>query len=72
MDATLQVLYDTDMRYRYIYCRLLYRRRNLLMEFAFTAEEQAFHEDIRQFLRDHPPEHFAHDGVVSCSRFAAP
>jgi hypothetical protein len=33
------------------------------MEFAFTAEEQAFREDIRQFLRDHPPEHFAHEGM---------
>jgi alkylation response protein AidB-like acyl-CoA dehydrogenase len=33
------------------------------MEFAFTAEEQAFREDIRQFLRDHPPEAFAHEGM---------
>jgi alkylation response protein AidB-like acyl-CoA dehydrogenase len=33
------------------------------MEFAFTADEQAFREDIRQFLRDHPPEQFAHEGM---------
>ena len=33
------------------------------MEFAFTAGEQAFREDIRQFLRDHPPEHFAREGM---------
>ena len=33
------------------------------MEFAFTAEEQAFREDIRQFLRDHPPETFPHEGM---------
>src|SRR4029450_14009511 len=63
MDATLQVLYDTELRYRCVYCRLLYRRGDSLMEFAFTAEEQAFREDIRQFLRDHPPEQFAHEGM---------
>jgi hypothetical protein len=33
------------------------------MEFAFTAEEQAFREDIRQFLRDHPPDTFPHEGM---------
>ena len=33
------------------------------MEFAFTADEQAFREDIRQFLRDYPPEHFAQEGM---------
>src|SRR6266581_878149 len=44
-------------------CRMLYRRGEPLMEFAFTAEEQAFREDIRQFLRDHPPETFPHEGM---------
>lgn len=34
------------------------------MEFAFTAEEQAFREEIRQFLRDHPPDNFPHDGMA--------
>src|SRR5258705_12707677 len=63
MDATLQVLYDTHLRYRCVYCKLLCRRGEAPMEFAFTAEEQTFREDIRQFLRDHPPEHFAHEGM---------
>jgi alkylation response protein AidB-like acyl-CoA dehydrogenase len=33
------------------------------MDFAFTAEEQAFAEDVRRFLREHPPSGFAHDGM---------
>jgi 3-oxocholest-4-en-26-oyl-CoA dehydrogenase alpha subunit len=33
------------------------------MEFAFTAEEQAFREEIRQFLRGHPPDDFPSDGM---------
>jgi hypothetical protein len=35
------------------------------MEFAFTTDEQAFREDIRQFLRNHPPEHYDRRGHVS-------
>lgn len=33
------------------------------MEFGFTAEENAFREDIRQFLRDNPPESFPVEGM---------
>ncbi len=33
------------------------------MEFGFTPEEDAFREEVRQFLHDHPPEHFAEDGM---------
>lgn len=33
------------------------------MEFGFTTEEQAFREEVRQFLRDHPPEGFPEDGM---------
>ena len=33
------------------------------MEFGFTAEEEAFREEIRQFLRANPPEHFPEDGM---------
>ncbi|MBM3227133.1 MAG: hypothetical protein FJZ47_25480, partial [Candidatus Tectomicrobia bacterium] len=33
------------------------------MDFAFTAEEQAFRAEIRQFLHAHPPEQFAHEGM---------
>lgn len=33
------------------------------MDFAFTAEEQAFAEDVRRWLRAHPPEHFTIDGM---------
>jgi alkylation response protein AidB-like acyl-CoA dehydrogenase len=33
------------------------------MEFGFTAEEQAFRDQVRQFLRDHPPDSFALDGM---------
>jgi alkylation response protein AidB-like acyl-CoA dehydrogenase len=33
------------------------------MDFAFTDEEQAFAEDVRRFLREHPPSGFAHDGM---------
>jgi alkylation response protein AidB-like acyl-CoA dehydrogenase len=33
------------------------------MEFGFTVEEEAFREEIRQFLRDHPPESFPEDGM---------
>lgn len=33
------------------------------MEFSFSAEEQAFRDEIKQFLRDHPPETFSHDGM---------
>ena len=33
------------------------------MDFARTAEEQAFAEDVRRFLSAHPPESFAVDGM---------
>ena len=33
------------------------------MEFAFTAEEQAFREDVRRFVAEHPPERFPLDGM---------
>jgi 3-oxocholest-4-en-26-oyl-CoA dehydrogenase alpha subunit len=33
------------------------------MEFAFTAEEEAFREEVRQFLRHHRPEDFPEDGM---------
>jgi 3-oxocholest-4-en-26-oyl-CoA dehydrogenase alpha subunit len=33
------------------------------MEFTFTAEEQAFADEVRGFLRAHPPAAFAVDGV---------
>ena len=33
------------------------------MDFALNAEEEAFAEDVRRFLRDHPPEGFALDGM---------
>jgi alkylation response protein AidB-like acyl-CoA dehydrogenase len=33
------------------------------MDFARTAEETAFAEDVRRFLRAHPPESFAVDGM---------
>jgi alkylation response protein AidB-like acyl-CoA dehydrogenase len=33
------------------------------MEFGFTAEEQAFREEIRQFLHENPPESFPEDGM---------
>jgi alkylation response protein AidB-like acyl-CoA dehydrogenase len=33
------------------------------MEFAFTAGEQASRKDIRQLLRDRPPETFPHEGM---------
>src|SRR5512134_3416144 len=33
------------------------------MDFAFSAEEQAFAEDVRRFLREHPVSGFAHDGM---------
>lgn len=33
------------------------------MDFAFTADEQAFRAEVRQFLHDHPPEHFPIDGM---------
>jgi alkylation response protein AidB-like acyl-CoA dehydrogenase len=33
------------------------------MEFAFTADEQAFAEDVRRFLREHPPGRFPIDGM---------
>ena len=33
------------------------------MDFAWTAEERAFAEDVRRFLRAHPPERFPVDGM---------
>src|SRR2546425_632056 len=33
------------------------------MDFALTDEEHAFAEDVRKFLRAHPPERFATDGM---------
>jgi hypothetical protein len=33
------------------------------MEFAFTAEEQAFREDVRRFVAEHPGERFSLDGM---------
>jgi len=33
------------------------------MDFARTDEEHAFAEDVRRFLRAHPPESFATDGM---------
>jgi hypothetical protein len=33
------------------------------MEFAFTPEEQAFRDEVRRFLDDHPPARFPLDGM---------
>ena len=33
------------------------------MDFAFTAEERAFAEEVRRFLREHPVATFPHDGM---------
>jgi 3-oxocholest-4-en-26-oyl-CoA dehydrogenase alpha subunit len=33
------------------------------MDFGFTAEEQAFADEVRDFLRANPPEHFPEDGM---------
>ena len=33
------------------------------MEFGFTAAEEAFRQEVRQFLRHHPPETFPEDGM---------
>ncbi|MCZ6876136.1 MAG: acyl-CoA dehydrogenase family protein [bacterium] len=33
------------------------------MEFGFTSEEDAFREEVRQFLCDNPAEHFPQDGM---------
>jgi alkylation response protein AidB-like acyl-CoA dehydrogenase len=33
------------------------------MEFNFSAGELAFAEEIRQFMRAHPPAEFSHDGM---------
>jgi alkylation response protein AidB-like acyl-CoA dehydrogenase len=33
------------------------------MDFAFTAEERAFADEVRRFLREHPPAGFPHDGM---------
>lgn len=33
------------------------------MDFTLTAEEETFAEDVRRFLRDHPPERFPVDGM---------
>lgn len=33
------------------------------MEFGFTPEEEDFRNEVRQFLRDFPPEHFPEDGM---------
>ena len=33
------------------------------MDFGFTAEQEAFAAEVRAFLRAHPPESFAEDGM---------
>jgi alkylation response protein AidB-like acyl-CoA dehydrogenase len=33
------------------------------MDFGFSAEEEAFRREVRQFLREHPPETFPEDGM---------
>jgi hypothetical protein len=33
------------------------------MEFGFTAEEEAFRQEVRQFLQANPPENFPEDGM---------
>jgi alkylation response protein AidB-like acyl-CoA dehydrogenase len=33
------------------------------MDFALTAEEQAFADEVRQFVREHPPSEFPLDGM---------
>src|SRR5207245_10215431 len=33
------------------------------MDFAFTADEQAFAAGVKRFLAEHPPERFAVDGT---------
>src|SRR5256885_9773527 len=33
------------------------------MEFAFTADEEAFARDVRRFLAEHPPERYPLDGT---------
>ncbi|HMH50088.1 MAG TPA: acyl-CoA dehydrogenase family protein [Candidatus Acidoferrum sp.] len=33
------------------------------MDFALTEDERAFSEEVRRFLREHPPERFAADGM---------
>jgi 3-oxocholest-4-en-26-oyl-CoA dehydrogenase alpha subunit len=33
------------------------------MEFAFSADERAFAEDVRRFIAEHPPERYPLDGV---------
>src|SRR5215510_16579234 len=37
--------------------------RELTVDFAFSAEELAFAEEVRAFLRRHPPESFPIDGM---------
>src|SRR5262245_30499438 len=33
------------------------------MEFGFRPDEEAFREEVRTFLRHHPPENFPEDGM---------
>ena len=33
------------------------------MEFGFTSEEDAFRQEVRQFLSDFPPQRFPVDGM---------
>ena len=33
------------------------------MEFGFSAAEQAFRQEVRQFLHDHPPAQFPQAGM---------
>jgi 3-oxocholest-4-en-26-oyl-CoA dehydrogenase alpha subunit len=33
------------------------------MDFGFTVDEQLFAEDVRRFLREHPPQEFPQDGM---------
>ena len=33
------------------------------MEFAFTDEEEAFREEVRLFVAEHPPERYPLDGM---------
>ena len=35
------------------------------MEFGFGPDELAFGEDVRRFLRTHPPRDYPHDGMAA-------
>src|SRR5262249_11311633 len=47
-------------------CRLHALDRGIVhssMDFAYTADEQAFAAEVRRFLAEHPPDRFAVDGM---------